>query len=348
MTMDRHTRLANALRGLPVDRPPVWFMRQAGRYLPEYRAVRERASFLELCGDADLACEVTVQPIDRFDLDAAIVFSDILTVPQAVGMEVVFDLGHGPRLPSPLRSAADIDGLRRADVSVALPVVPETLRRFRAARPDTPILGFAGAPFTLLCYMVEGRGSDDWLETKKLLYSDPAAARRALDLLADVVGDYLQIQIDAGAAGVQIFDTWAGVLSPEDYAAFALPATQRALARVKGAPRIHFTRDTHVALPHAHVLGADVFGLDWRVDVARARAALGGMPVQGNLDPIALFAPPEVIRAKVHAICDAAGPVGHVFNLGHGVVPSTPISGVEAMIAAVRERQQVGSASTSA
>ena len=167
--MDRHTRLGNALRGLPVDGPPVWFMRQAGRYLPEYRAVRERVSFLELCRDPDLACEVTVQPIDRFELDAAIVFSDILTVPEAVGLEVVFDQGHGPRLPRTIRSAADAAALVRPDVADVLPVVPETIRRFRKARPDTPILGFAGAPFTLLAYMCEGHGSSDWIEVRAIV-----------------------------------------------------------------------------------------------------------------------------------------------------------------------------------
>jgi uroporphyrinogen decarboxylase len=338
MGMDRHTRLGNALQGLPVDRPPVWFMRQAGRYLPEYRAVRERVSFLDLCGDPDLACEVTVQPIDRFDLDAAIVFSDILTVPEALGLEVVFDQGHGPRLPRTLRTAADAAALVRPDVAQALPVVPETIRRFKKARPDTPILGFAGAPFTLLCYMCEGKGSDDWIETKKLLFSDPATAERVLNLAADVVGDYLQAQIDAGAAAVQIFDTWAGILSVEDYRRFALPAVQRALSRVKGAPRIHFTRDTMPFLHLATATGADVIGLDWRVDVGVARAALGATPIQGNLDPIALFAPPDEVKRRVHAICDAAGPLGHVFNLGHGVTPKTPIAGVEAMIAAVKER----------
>jgi uroporphyrinogen decarboxylase len=338
--MNAHTRLGNALRGLPTDRPPIWFMRQAGRYLPEYRAIRQRVSFLELCADSDLSCEVTIQPVDRFGVDAAIVFSDILTVPEAVGMEVVFDLGHGPRLPSPLRSASDVDKLVRPDVTAArsLQTVPETLKKFRAQRPDTPILGFAGAPYTLLSYMCEGKGSDDWIETKKLLMSDPATAQRALDLLADVVGDYLQLQIDSGAAGVQIFDTWAGALSVEDYKRFALPATARALARVKGAPRLHFTRDT---MPFLHLVkqtGADAVALDWRADMAHVRSLLGEMPVQGNLDPIALFGPPEHIRARVHQICDAAGPVGHVFNLGHGIQPSTPIEGVEAMVAAVKER----------
>ncbi|MEZ4234664.1 MAG: uroporphyrinogen decarboxylase [Myxococcota bacterium] len=336
--MDKHTRLANALRGQPVDRPPVWFMRQAGRYLPEYRAVRERVSFLDLCGDSDLACEVTVQPVDRFDVDAAIVFSDILTIPEALGLEVRFDKGHGPRLPRTVRSQADADALVRADVADALPVVPETIRKFKAARPEVPILGFAGAPFTLLCYMCEGSGSSDWIETKKLLMTAPDTARQVLDLLADTVGDYLQAQIDAGAAGVQIFDTWAGALAPDHYRAFALPATQRALSRVKGAPRLHFTRDTMPLLHLARETGADAIALDWRADVAVARKTLGDLPIQGNLDPIALHGPPDDIHRRVHAICDAAGPLGHVFNLGHGVVPSTPIAGVEAMIAAVKER----------
>jgi uroporphyrinogen decarboxylase len=336
--MDRHARLSAALRGEPVDRPPVWFMRQAGRYLPEYMEVRRGVTFMELCGDPDLCVQVTLQPLDRFDVDAAIVFSDILTVPDAMGCPVEFEKGHGPHLSKPIRSGADIDALLRPDVADALPVVPETLRRFRKARPDTPILGFAGAPFTLLCYMVEGGGSKDWLRTKQLLFGDPARAHQLLDLLADVVGDYLQLQVDSGAAGVQIFDTWAGILSPEDFERFALPATARALARVKGAPRIFYTRDTSPFLHLVRQTGADVAGLDWRVDMARAREVLGSMPVQGNLDPVALYAPPADVTRRVHAICDAAGPLGHVFNLGHGVLPTTPIEGVEAMVAAVKAR----------
>jgi len=186
--------------------------------------------------------------------------------------------------------------------------------------------------------MVEGGGSKDWLRTKQLLFGDPARAHQLLDLLADVVGDYLQLQVDSGAAGVQIFDTWAGILSPEDFERFALPATARALARVKGAPRIFYTRDTSPFLHLVRQTGADVAGLDWRVDMARAREVLGSMPVQGNLDPVALYAPPADVTRRVHAICDAAGPLGHVFNLGHGVLPTTPIEGVEAMVAAVKAR----------
>ena len=336
--MDRHTRLGNALQGLPVDRPPVWFMRQAGRYMAEYRAIREKVSFLELCGDSDLACEVTCQPVDRFGVDAAIVFSDILTIPEAMGQEVRFDKGHGPSLPNPLRSRADVDGLRQPDVADALPVVPDTLRKFRAARPDVPILGFTGAPFTLMCYMVEGSGSKNWLEVKRMLFGDPETAEHLLGRLADMVGDYLQSQINAGAAAVQMFDTWAGILSVEDYVRFALPAVQRAFARVSGAPALYFTRDTS---PFLHLIGqsgADAFALDWRVDMRRARAELGDTPVQGNLDPVALYGPPQDIARRVNQICDEAGPRGHVFNLGHGVLPTTPLEGVEAMIAAVKAR----------
>jgi uroporphyrinogen decarboxylase len=317
-------------------------MRQAGRYLPEYRAVRTRASFLDMCGSPDLSLEVTLQPVDRFDLDAAIVFSDILVIPQAMGMTVRFDEGRGPVLPEPVRSRADLARLHPADPD-ALRVAPATIRAFREARPAVPILGFAGAPWTLLCYMVEGGGSKEWTRAKRLLWEAPAVARTLLDMLADAVGDYLQVQVDAGAAAVQLFDTWAGALSPEDYAQWALPAAKRALARVSGAPRVYFTKDTSPFLHLLHGVGADALGLDWRVDIGRARAALGATPVQGNLDPAALYAPPGEIIRRTQAILEAAGPLGHVFNLGHGVQPDTPIAGVEAMIEAVKTFVRVGS-----
>ena len=329
--------IARALAGEAVERPPVWFMRQAGRYMAEYRALRATHEFLEVCGDAALACEVTLQPVRRFDLDAAIVFSDILPVLEAIGREITFGKGMGPRVLEPVRSASDAASLVRPDVSDALPIVPETIRRFRKIEPDIPILGFAGAPFTLLCYLVQGSGSKNWEHVKQLLYSDPATAQRILDLLADVVGDYLQTQVDAGAVAVQIFDTWAGILSPEDWGRWALPAVQRALSRVSGAPRVFFTKDTSPFLDRIAETGADAFSIDWRVDIARARAVLGpDVPVQGNLDPIALFAPEAELRRRVRRIIDAAGPRGHIFNLGHGVIPSTPIEGVEVMIDEVR------------
>ncbi len=329
--------MQRALNNQPVERPPVWFMRQAGRYMPEYRELRSRVSFLELCGDADLACEVTCQPVDAFDVDAAIVFSDILPVLTAIGRPFTMNAGEGPRVPDPVRTASDVASLVRPDVADALPVAPDTIRLFRGLRPDTPILGFSGSPFTLLCYLVEGGGSKNWVHTKRLLFERPDLADQVLNLLADVVGDYLQAQIDAGAVAVQMFDTWAGALSQTDFKRFALPAAARALQRVKGAPRLYFTKDTAPFLPLLRQTGADAFGIDWRTDLAHARAVLGAdVPVQGNLDPIALHAPEAEIRRRVRSIIQAAGPIGHVFNLGHGVVPSTPIAGVRAMIDEVR------------
>ncbi len=332
--MNRHERMANALRGLPVDRVPVWFMRQAGRYLPEYQAVRANHSFLDLCGSVELSTEVTLQPVDRFGVDAAIVFSDILVVPEAMGIPLRFDEGHGPRL-EPVRTEADVRALRHPDVRKALPTAPNTIRAFRAARPDVPILGFAGAPWTLFCYAVEGHGSKEWVAPKRMLRENPALATELLNRFADLVGDHLQQQVEAGAAAVQIFDTWAGALDSEDFRRFALPATRRALERVTGAPRIFYTKDAGPFLPWLTESGADVIGLDWRVDLAWARSVLGTIPVQGNLDPIALYGPPDDIRRRTTAILEAGGGLGHVFNLGHGVQPTTPIGGVEAMIAAV-------------
>jgi uroporphyrinogen decarboxylase len=328
-------RIVRALRNEPVDRPPVWFMRQAGRYLPEYREVRKRASFLDLCHDPDLALEVTLQPIDRFGLDAAIVFSDILVVLAAMGRTVVFEQGEGPQVDA-IKTAADVHALVRPDVTEALPWAPETIRRFRAQRPDVPILGFAGAPFTLLCYLVEGMGSREWLVAKRFLWQEPALAAHVLDLLADIVGDLLEAQARAGAAAVQLFDTWAGVLTPEDYVRFALPAAQRALARVKSAPRIYYTKDSAPFLGHLKATGADCIGLDWRVELGAARRVLGDIPVQGNLDPALLYAPTDVIRARVRAILEAGGGRGHVFNLGHGISPNAPIEGVQAMVDEVK------------
>jgi uroporphyrinogen decarboxylase len=336
VSLDKHERLGNALRGLPVDRPPVWFMRQAGRYMSEYRELRSRVTFLDLCHTPELACEVTLQPVERFEPDAAIVFSDILPVLSAIGRDFTMEKGVGPRVPEPVRTRADVESLVRPDVSEALPWVPETLRLFRKARPDTPILGFAGAPWTLFCYLVEGSGSKNWLEPKRMLMCEPALAERVLNLLADVVGDYLQSQIDAGAAGVQMFDTWAGALSRDDYERFALPAAIRAFERVKGAPRIFYSKDLSSILPIAKKTGADVMGIDWRTDMAEARALLGDMPVQGNLDPVALYGPKDDIQRKVRQIIEAAGPTGHVFNLGHGVLPTTPVEGVDAMMEAVK------------
>ena len=312
--------IERALAGEAVERPPVWFMRQAGRYMAEYRAVREKVSFLELCADPDLACQVTLQPVDRFDVDAAIVFSDILPVLQAIGREITFGKGMGPQVPEPVRTAADLATLRRPDVTDALPVVPETLRRFRKARPDVPIFGFAGAPFTLLCYLVEGGSSKSWRHTKSLLWSDPDTAQALLDLLADVVGDYLQAQVDAGAVAVQIFDTWAGILDPDDWGRWSAAPVARALSRVKGAPRIYYSRGSGPFLHRLHETGADGFSIDWRVDMARARQALGAVPLQGNLDPMLLLGSEDKLVERTKEVLREAAPAkAHIFNLGHGI-----------------------------
>jgi uroporphyrinogen decarboxylase len=328
--------ILRALRGEATERPPVWFMRQAGRYLPEYRALRSRSNFLEMCHDADLASEVTLQPLRRYGFDAGIIFSDILLPLQSMGMELRFEAGEGPRFPNPLRTDADVDGLKAFDPERDLPAPMRAIRLCRAAT-DTPILGFAGAPFTLACYATEGGGSDAWVTTKRMMYEQPARFQRLLDRLADAVGDHLQAQVEAGAVAVQLFDTWAGALSVEDLRRFALPAAARALSRVKGAPRIFFTRDAGPFLPYLREVGADVYGLDWRVDMAAARAALGDVPVQGNLDPISLFAPPAEVKRRVRSIIAAAGPRGHVFNLGHGIHLDTPLEGVDAAVSAVKE-----------
>lgn len=329
--------LLRALRGEPVPRPPVWFMRQAGRYMAVYRALREKVSFLELCHDPDLCCEVTMQPLDRFGFDAGIIFSDILLPLEAMGRELVFGKGHGPQFPDPVRTRSDIASLTAFDPVRDLPS-PLRALTLTNARASVPILGFAGAPFTLACYLVEGGGSKNWEHTKSLMWNDPEAFVSLLDHLAEAVGDHLQAQVEAGAAAVQLFDTWAGALSSEDFQRFALPAARKALSKVTGAPTLYFTKDASPFLPYLRQTGADGVGLDWRTDMARARQLLGpDVPVQGNLDPIALFAPPDEIRRQVHSVIEKAGPTGHVFNLGHGITPKTPLSGVEAAVRAVQE-----------
>ena len=318
MDKEQTPLLLRALAGEPVDRPPVWFMRQAGRYLPEYRALRAEHDFLTLCHDPVMATEVTLQPLRRYPLDAGIVFSDILLPLASMGASLQFIPGRGPVIDNPVRSRADIEALRSFDPVRDLPAPLETLSMC-AAQADVPVLGFAGAPFTMACYLVEGGGSRTWNATKSLMWADPDAFGVLLDRLADAVGDHLQAQIEAGAAAVQLFDTWAGALAPEDYRRWALPAAQRALARVQGAPRIYFTRDSAAFLPWLAETGADAIGLDWRIEIGAARSVLGSLPVQGNLDP------------------SDAGRCGHVFNLGHGITPDTPMDGVATAIDAVRD-----------
>lgn len=328
--------LLRALASEKVERPPVWFMRQAGRYLPEYHTVRNTTDFLSLCRSPKLAAEVTLQPLRRFKLDASIVFNDILVPAAAMGMDLQFIKGKGPVFSDPIRTPEDLKRLKTPTVEGDMPHVLETIQLL-VKQIDVPLFGFAGSPFTLAAYMIEGGGSKDFLHVKSFMFQHPEAFETLLGQLAEICGDYLQAQASAGCSAVQLFDTWAGCLSPEDYRRFALPYATQALAKVSGVPRLYFTKDSSPFLPWLKETGADALALDWRTHLGAARAVLGDLPVMGNLDPIALYAPHDEIRRRVHAIIRAAGPTGHVFNLGHGVLPTTPIAGVEAMVAAVRE-----------
>jgi uroporphyrinogen decarboxylase len=316
-------------------------MRQAGRYLPEYRALRERYGFLELCRDPDAATEVTLQPVRRFGVDAAILFADILLLVEPLGVGLEFARGEGPVIRRPVRSEADAARLGPIDVESAVGFVFETVRRVRRALPPgLPLIGFAGAPFTVASYLVEGGPSRDYLHTKRLMYEAPEAWHRLLELLAEATARYLDGQIAAGAQAVQLFDSWVGVLAPDDYRAFVLPHTRAVIQKLTpGVPVIHFGTGTAALLPLMRAAGGDVIGLDWRVDLDAAWEAVGhDVGVQGNLDPAVLLARPAVIRERVKAILDrAGGRPGHIFNLGHGVHQETPVEHVQALVEIVHE-----------
>jgi uroporphyrinogen decarboxylase len=330
-----------AARREPTPVTPVWLMRQAGRYLPEYRALRARHGFLELCRTPAAAAEVTLQPVRRFPLDAAILFADILLLVEPLDVGLEFARGEGPVLHRPVRSEADVARLKPIDVESAVGVVFETVRLVRRELPaGVALIGFAGAPFTVASYVVEGGASRDFLWTKRLMYEAPAAWHRLLEILADATATYLNGQIDAGAQAVQLFDSWVGALAPDDYRAFVLPHTRAVLRALRpGTPVIHFGTGTAALLPLMREAGGDVIGLDWRVDLDRAWADLGpGVGVQGNLDPAALLAKPAVFRERVQAIlARAGGRPGHVFNLGHGVHQATPVDHVAALVDMVHE-----------
>jgi len=351
VAMTPRQRFLAALRQQPVDRPPVWMMRQAGRFLPEYREVRKGHTFLEMVHQPELATEVTLQPLRRFGLDAGILFSDILTIPEAMGLDVQFPEG-GPQLAPVVRSAADVAKLGRVDVHDKLGYVESAVRMIRGELGDKhALLGFSGAPFTLACYMVEGHGSKSFELTKTLMVQQPEVMRGLLDVLADVVIDYLQMQLDAGADAVQLFDTWAGELRRADYDAIVMPSTQRIVDAIqgRGGQILVFARHPGHLLDSTLKLGADGLGLDWRVDLAEASAKAAKQALrpalQGNLDPIELFAPAAHIESRVKEMYEAVGGgSGWIANLGHGVIPPTPIGGVEAFVNAVhalKSKQEV-------
>jgi uroporphyrinogen decarboxylase len=320
---------------------PVWLMRQAGRYLPEYRALRERHGFLELCRTPEAAAEITLQPVRRFALDAAIVFADILLIVEPLDVGLEFARGEGPVIRRPVRSEADVARLKAIDVESAVGSVFETVRLVRRAlSPSVALIGFAGAPFTVASYLVEGGASRDFLSTKRLMYEAPAAWHRLMEILAEATATYLNGQIDAGAQAVQLFDSWVGALAPDDYRAYVVPHSRAVVRALRpGAPVIHFGTGTTALLPLMREAGGDVMGLDWRVDLDQGWAAVGhDVGVQGNLDPAALLARPAVFRRRVEAIlARAGGRAGHIFNLGHGVHQSTPVEHVAALVDMVHE-----------
>ena len=337
----------------PTDHTPVWLMRQAGRYLPEYRATRAKAgSFMGLATNTDFATEVTLQPLERYKLDAAILFSDILTVPDAMGLGLSFALGEGPKFASPVRDEAAVAKLEVPDMAKLRYVFDAVTSIRKALNGRVPLIGFSGSPWTLACYMVEGAGSDDYRLVKTMLYSRPDLMHRMLRVNADAVAAYLNAQIEAGAQAVMIFDSWGGVLADGAFQAFSLDYTRRVLAQVKREhagqriPHIVFTKGGGLWLEEIAVTGADVVGLDWTVNLGAARRRIGSLAaLQGNLDPNVLFASPEQIRAEVVAALESFGPltpgdgpnVGHIFNLGHGISQHTPPESVSALIDAVHE-----------
>ena len=326
-------RILRAARQLPVDATPIWIMRQAGRYLPEYRAVRDNVSFLQLCKTPDLAAEVTIQPVHRLGVDAAIIFSDILIPLEAMGLELELD-DAGPRFPTPVRSGNDIRRLAVPDPEESTGFVGEAIRRAKKAL-SVPLIGFSGAPFTLASYLVEGGTSKNFLQIKRLLFEEPKLAHQLFEKLTQTIVLYLQMQVAAGAQLVQIFDSWGGELSPLDFDAFSFPYLRRIVTTVKASnvPVIIFGTSMSTLLPRLKRTGADVIGLDWRIDIDEARRVLGpDVAVQGNLDPVALFLPRHQLEQRASDILRRAGPTGHIFNLGHGILPPTPPEAAQALV----------------
>ncbi|MGH9039981.1 MAG: uroporphyrinogen decarboxylase [Acidimicrobiia bacterium] len=335
-------RFLRACRGEPVDRTPVWFMRQAGRYLPEYQEVRAGHSILEVAKTPELATKVTLQPVERFDVDAAIIFADILLPLEPMGASLEFAAGEGPVIHNPVRSGTEVKALRPLQPG-ALDFVCEAIRQTKAALAGAvPLIGFAGAPFTLASYLIEGAGSRNYVETKRLMWTEPEAWRALMGLLAEAVSGFLLEQVAAGAQAVQVFDSWVGALSPMDYEAQVMPYTRRVFARLIGAgvPLIHFGTGNATLLPLMAQIPCDVIGLDWRVPLDQGWATVGeGFSAQGNLDPAALFAPPAELERQVLEVLDrAGGRPGHIFNLGHGILPGTPPEAVGFVTDLVHER----------
>jgi uroporphyrinogen decarboxylase len=343
MTDLHDSRFLRACRREPVDATPIWLMRQAGRYMQEYQALRRRYGILDIIKTPELAAEVTMQPINAFDLDAAIIFADILPPLEGMGLDLEFVSGEGPVFHNPVRAPGDIEALRVRPPEEALGF---TLEAIRLARQELdplgiPLIGFSGAPFTLAAYAVEGGSSRNHAAVKRLMMSDPASWRMLMEKLSTIVGEYLLAQARAGAQALQVFDSWVGELSPADYRVHVAPYMTRAIdiARGAGVPIIHFGTNTSGMLEDICEAGGDVIGIDWRIDLSDAWARLGpDVAVQGNLDPIALLAPWDELKAHARYVLDqAGGRPGHIFNLGHGVIPPTPVDNVKRLAEFVHE-----------
>lgn len=342
----QNSRFLRACRRQAVDATPVWLMRQAGRYMAEYRALREKYTILEIIKTPELAHAVTMQPLNAFDLDAAIIFADILPPLEGMGLHLEFVKGEGPLIHNPVRSRADVEALRTPPPEEALWFTLEAIRQTRTEldQRGIPLIGFSGAPFTVASYAIEGASSRNYTRAKGLMMSEPETWHMLMTKLTTVVGDYLRAQAEAGAQVLQLFDSWAGSLSPADYREFVLPYSRQSIeaARSTGVPVIHFGTDTAGILADIKSAGSDVIGVDWRVDLDVAWHQLGDdVAVQGNLDPIALFAPWPALKSRAQQVLDQANQrPGHIFNLGHGILPQTPVDNVKRLVDFVHEYTQ--------
>ena len=326
MTELKNDLFLKACKREKIDRTPIWIMRQAGRYLPEYRAVREKADFLTMCKTPELASEVTVQPVDLIGVDAAIIFSDILVIPEAMGMELIMSEGKGPVFPSPIRSDSDLNNLKSIDPAIDLKYVLDAVSLTKKELDGrVPLIGFSGSPWTLLTYMVEGDGSKNFTNVKKMLFKNPNLAHKILDKLSSAISDYLSAKIEAGANAVQIFDTWGGILSQEDYMEFSLQYVEKIVSNIKrnDEPVIYFPKGVHSNLDKVANIGIDVLGLDWTLDLGNVRAMVNDkVSLQGNMDPTVLYGTKEAIEDRAFKTMQSYGNGnGHIFNLGHGILP---------------------------
>jgi uroporphyrinogen decarboxylase len=335
----RASRFMKTAYNEPTDTAPVWIMRQAGRYLPEYMEVRNKVTFIELCKTPELAAQVTLDAQRILGVDAAILFADLLPILEPMGMDLEYQKGEGPVIHNPIQSASEVDRLKRLEDLSTLHFVFDTVKLVRKELPaDIPLLGFAGAPFTLASYAIEGGGSRNYLNTKRIMYNDPGAWHALMETLTSSLIGYLNAQIKAGVQAVQVFDSWAGCLSPSDYREFVLPHTKTVIDGVTDAPVINFLTGNPALLPIMAEAGGQIVGLDWRVDMADARTMLGpDRAVQGNMDPVSLLADLDTLKARAKAVLDAAGTTGHIFNLGHGVFPEVPPENAKALVEIVHE-----------